>query len=106
MRQTGVEELRGDSTDLAVHDVLMERRRQIDQEGWSLEHDDKHSSGDLSAAAGCYALFSALHPDAGQPPEQWPWSRKWWKPKEHRRNLVRAAAMLIAEIERIDRSRI
>ena len=33
----------------------------------------------------------------------WPWDRQWWKPKSRRRNLVRAAALLIAAIERIDR---
>lgn len=34
----------------------------------------------------------------------WPWDREWWKPKDRRRNLVRAAALLIAEIERLDRA--
>ena len=38
-------------------------------------------------------------------PYDWPasWSTDWWKPKTPRRDLVRAAALLIAEIERIDR---
>jgi hypothetical protein len=27
----------------------------------------------------------------------------WWKPKDRRRDLVRAAALIIAEIERLDR---
>lgn len=34
----------------------------------------------------------------------WPWQRKWWKPKDPRRDLVRAGALIIAEIERIDRA--
>lgn len=40
-----------------------------------------------------------------QPGYNWPrsWSRAWWKPKNPRRDLVRAAALLIAEIERLDR---
>lgn len=87
----------------AARDVIAERRRQVEKEGWTAAHDDKHSSGDLSAAAGCYALFSESHPDVGRPPPQWPWAREWWKPQGYRRDLVRAAALLLAEIERVDR---
>jgi hypothetical protein len=36
-------------------------------------------------------------------PEMWPWSREWWKPRNSRRDLVRAAALIVAEIERVDR---
>jgi hypothetical protein len=36
-------------------------------------------------------------------PEPPKWDRDSWKPKDRRRNLVRAAALLIAEIERLDR---
>lgn len=34
----------------------------------------------------------------------WPWAGDWWKPKDRRRDLVRAAALLVAEIERLDRA--
>lgn len=87
----------------AVLDVIAERRRQVENEGWSEAHDDKHSPGDLAAAAGCYALFADSFPDAGNPPPLWPWTPEWWKPKEYRRDLVRATALLLAEIERVDR---
>ena len=33
----------------------------------------------------------------------WPWAAEWWKPKDCRRNLVRAGALILAEIERLDR---
>ena len=33
----------------------------------------------------------------------WPWSLDWWKPKDPRRDLVRAGALIVAEIERLDR---
>jgi len=33
----------------------------------------------------------------------WPWNMVWWKPKNYRRDLVKAAALLVAEIERLDR---
>jgi hypothetical protein len=36
----------------------------------------------------------------------WPWDRKWWKPTDRRRDLVKAAALILAEIERLDRATI
>lgn len=95
--------MRIEQTTKAVIDVLAERVRQIDNEGWTLGHDDHHGGGVMAAAAGCYALFSDSYPNAGQPPPMWPWEPKWWKPKDYRRDLVRAAALLMAEIERLDR---
>jgi hypothetical protein len=85
----------------AAQDVLAERRRQISAEGWTPEHDDQHDDEALAHAAACYAAGNKLlhwH-DGG---DVWPW--RWeWKPKDDRRNLVRAAALLLAEIERRDR---
>lgn len=85
---------------LSAQDVLAERRRQMTGEGWTPEHDDTHTTGELASAAACYAL--CRFPWGGIP-AMWPWSRDWWKPKDRRRNLVRAAALILAEIERIDR---
>lgn len=34
----------------ATDDVLAERRRQIEAEGWTDEHDDAHEVGELAAA--------------------------------------------------------
>jgi hypothetical protein len=90
----------------ASDDVLAERQRQITEEGWTPEHDDqqhRETVCGLAVAAGCYAMFADSYPNAEQPPPQWPWDAQWWKPKTYRRDLVRAAAMLVAEIERIDR---
>ena len=86
----------------ALHDVLAERQRQIEDEGYTLEHDDEHDQlpGDMAFAAACYATA-----EAGEaPPAVWPWEWAAWKPKDRRRNLVKAAALLLAEIERLDRS--
>lgn len=94
----------------ALADVITERRRQIEVEDWTPAHDDEHRHGELSAAAVCYAMWAsnAMDPDEpielANPPAWWPWAKSWWKPREPRRNLVRAAALLIAEIERIDRA--
>ncbi len=84
-------------------DVLNERRRQISDEGWTAAHDDEHRAGDLAIAASCYALFSESRPIAGSPPESWPWAAEWWKPKGARAGLVRAGALILAEIDRLDR---
>jgi hypothetical protein len=91
----------------AALDVLAERRRQIEVEGWTPEHDAEHCHAELATAAACYILgatsgFSSEE-YAGDVPTAWPWDPKWWKPKDYRRDLVRAAALLIAEIERSDR---
>jgi hypothetical protein len=85
----------------AAFDISEERLRQICEEGWTPERDDAHANGELATAAASYALNTeALR---GLMPGLWPWSKKWWKPKDRRRDLVRAAALLVAEIERLDR---
>ena len=85
----------------AARDVLAERQRQISAEGWFPEHDDQHDGGDLAFAAACYATAT---PEGFSDIVQWPWDAKWWKPKGPRRNLVKAGALILAEIERLDRS--
>ncbi|EBI7171804.1 hypothetical protein D3Q73_21415 [Salmonella enterica] len=86
----------------AANDVLAERQRQIHTEGWKPEHDDEHVEGQLADAAACYALFAT---DQRRPvPAHWPWSDDWWKQRGQRRDLVRAGALIIAEIERLDRA--
>lgn len=84
-------------------DILAERRRQIEAEGWAPEHDDEHLKGEMAMAAACYALAGGPRDLA---PALWPWPLCWWKPKAIRRNLVRAGALVLAEIERIDRAAI
>ena len=85
----------------AVADIAAERRRQIEVEGWTPAHDDRNVDGSMATAASCYALD---HGSRSTPPKLWPWHSSWWKPKDRRRDLVRAAALLVAEIERLDRA--
>ncbi|WP_428718547.1 hypothetical protein [Undibacterium curvum] len=88
----------------ALADVAAERRRQVEVEGFTHENDDKYDCCELSLAAGCYAMFTSGYPE-GDPVNYWIWDKKWWKPSEDKRkNLIKAAALLIAEIERIDRT--
>jgi hypothetical protein len=86
----------------AVQDVLSERLRQVNEEGFSFEHDDAHTNGQLPAAAASYAIAASVD-FIGIVRVVWPWTRDWWKPRDPRRNLVKAGALIIAEIERLDR---
>jgi len=86
----------------AARDVLAERQRQIEAEGWTPEHDDQHREGEMAEAAAAYASESAA-PHGGLP-MCWPWAKEWWKPAYPRRNLVKAGALILAEIERLDRA--
>lgn len=90
-----------------------ERVRQIDVEGWTQEHDDQHDGGEMARAGACYALSAGWELDPGNGPAfeftdvdelAWPWESKWWKPKSPRLDLIRAAALIVAEIEKIDRA--
>lgn len=88
----------------AAIDVLAERLRQISAEGWTPEHDDAHNAAELGDAAACYALWAGgINP--GNWMEFWPWSESWLKRGEPRRMLVKAGALILAEIERLDRQR-
>jgi len=88
----------------ALNDIAAERKRQIEVEGWTPEHDDEHSGGEMGMAAACYADPSPSKWGAGGVPIAWPWKSNWWKPRDRRRDLVRAGALIVAEIERLDRA--
>lgn len=110
----------------AATDVLAERHRQISVEGWEPEHDDEHDDRSLAIAAACYALRSEVEttrtetidvsggrgdtpvwkPEKFDIPPHWPesWSGRWWKPSTERKDLVKAGALILAEIERLDRA--
>lgn len=94
----------------ALDDIALERARQMGL-GWTPDHDDEHGDDRaLPRAAACYALagtgggngpFWITHLQV--PQQVWPY--RWeWKPKDRRTNLIRAAALLVAEIERLDRA--
>jgi hypothetical protein len=81
----------------AARDVLAERFRQISEEGFTPECDDAESKkGELANAAANYIVGSIVVEPV------WPFFR--FKPTTRRRNLVKAAALIIAEIERLDRA--
>ena len=78
--------------------IAAERQRQMDVEGWTPEHDAEHDAGEILDAAICYAVprFAVKY---------WPWGRQWWKPSDDPiRNLVKAGALIAAEIDRLRRA--
>lgn len=89
-------------------EIAMERRRQIQTEGWTEEHDDEHQEGDLNFAAVSYALAAHEVSAHGEmllaSPKTWPWGAQWWKPGTAKRMLEKAGALLAAEWERLDRA--
>lgn len=94
----------------ALELVAEERHRQISKEGWSIAHDDNHIEGELARAGAAYILpleyrqvqnrgpFAKL-------PVSWPWAAEWYKPtpEDRIRELVKGAALAVAEIERLQR---
>lgn len=89
----------------AARSVLAERARQQNEEGWTPANDDEYDDGQLACAAACYAL-SRWIVGAGEMFMRavWPWEPRWWKPSTRRRDLVKAGALILAEIERLDRA--
>jgi len=83
--------------------VIAERYRQIEQEGWSQEHDDEHLAHELAQAGITYIECAPCPP--AKPPQIWPWTDQWWKPVGYRRDLVKGCALVIAEGEKFDRAR-
>lgn len=81
--------------------IAAERRRQVFGEDWSAAHDDQHTDLELVMAAVCYAL-----PHTENVPERWPWQDEEWKPSgDYIRDLVKAGALIAAEIDRELRAR-
>lgn len=107
-----------DRSDRIAAELTMERHRQRKQikdggEGVTLARDDSYTNGELAKAAAVYAapidhvfelkrvtgsIVTMLFQDI------WPWTLHWLKRTNRRRDLVKAGALIIAEIERIDRA--
>lgn len=84
------------------HEIAAERQRQI-AKGYDAAHDDDHRLGQIASAAAAHALMAS--PWLVLAKDVYPWTPDGLSadtaPREH---LVMAAAMLVAEIERLDRA--
>jgi len=84
--------------------IAEERQRQIEEEGWTAEHDAEHKEGEMAVAAACYAYPNYDEDWAVQSQLQWPWEKHWWKPSgDRKRDLAKAGALIAAEIDRLQR---
>ncbi|TBU75227.1 hypothetical protein [Phytopseudomonas daroniae] len=91
--------------------VLAERIRQVHTYGFLHEEDDHFTSGELAAASLSYLeqAFCQVNEPGTELleeliPNEWPWPDEAWKPSTApRRNLVKALALGLAELERLDR---
>lgn len=82
--------------------IAAERKRQVKEEGFTAEHDSDHETVDLVAAAYCYTEEAMYGPRGNPRPRYgWPWDDKSWKPKDRKRNLVRAGALIAAALDRL-----
>lgn len=99
--------------------IAAERQRQVDEEGWTPEHDAEHDNGALADAAACYAATETIYRvamddrsdrDGEHHGIRWyePWPRRWKRTvnltpttAERVRELVKAGALIAAEIDRL-----
>lgn len=92
---------------LAIKLIREERQGQIEQHGWTPEHDDTHDQGQIGLAAAEYARRAgeqSLGIYRADTPHGWPFSGDSWKPSyDRKRNLVKAGALILAELERVIR---
>jgi hypothetical protein len=92
--------------------IAAERGRQVTAEGWTPAHDDAHGRGELARAAAVYAqcpeyrqrarrFGSDIYYAAG-----WPFEPEAWSPSpdDRVRELVKAGALVAAEIDRLQRA--
>jgi len=86
----------------AAADVLAERQRQITEEDHRRSEDDEYQNDELIQAAAAYLAANTHFSHIGG--QVWPWDTFTFKPSTPRRNLVKAAALILAEIERLDRA--
>jgi hypothetical protein len=85
--------------------IAKERERQ----SWTPEHDEEHFMGEMIGAAMTYAghalgIVTDHEIGGSDAREYWPWDAACWKPSpDPIRNLVKAGALIAAEIDRLRR---
>lgn len=86
--------------------ITEERKRQIEVEGFTTQYDSKYAKDELAKAALCYVTPSEIRKldNSGDgTPENWPWKCCWKpSPKNRVRELVKAGALIAAEIDRLN----
>lgn len=90
---------------IGIELIAAERQRQVQEEGWSIEQEDGHRRKELQAAAECYIVYGCDPQRQDAAPTFWPWDPRSWKPNcsDEVHNLVKAGALIAAEIDRLQR---
>lgn len=99
-----------ENTKTGVELIAEERKRQIESEGWTSEHDQTHVEGELANAGALYAMTEEMRDyiDIKWGNDQWlnfwPFDLNWLKftPKDRVKQLCKAGAMIAAEIDRLN----
>lgn len=86
--------------------IAKERKRQINKEHFDIDNDIMFNDlGELAQAASAYAY--PIWEKDNSIPKQFPdsWDDKWWKPTpdDRIRELVKAGALIAAEIDRLQK---
>ena len=104
---------------ISIDLITKERRLQITEKKYDDKHDDYHDKGELLQAAKCYIEYVCLNSKimdntndsyvnnlkiyrSGKRPENWPpqFDKDSWNPDSPIRDLVKAAALIAAEVDR------
>lgn len=103
----------------AAQDILNERQRQIEAEGFTAERDARYVGYPLARAGAAYALAASATVEErdgmlaswvravpNEVVEAWPsdWDARHFKPKTRRDDLVKAAALILAQLDQMDRN--
>jgi len=86
-------------TSEAIELIWTERERQLAL-GYNAAHDDKRPAGALVDAALCHAMTRHGH-NVAIAKKLWPYASKFTPAPTQKDALIRAAALLLAEIERM-----
>lgn len=96
-------------TTRALRLITDERERQF-ANGYTTQHDDLHARGQIAsaaesfaAAAACQARGNSVDTAERAAINIWPWDNEPKVESDPIRNLVKAAALIVAEIERLQR---
>ena len=100
--------------------IAEERKRQIEIEGYTQQHDAEHPVSELISAAGAYLRSANLHllSESFEPSSSWhktnepfywnevkrlwPWDEKTFKPTTALRDFVKTGALIAAIIDRLN----
>lgn len=94
----------------AFRALCQERLDQVERHGFSAAHDDMHRDSAIAQGALAY-LLAGMAPDCRLPDTLaetaaniWPWGAHTFRPGATEECFIKAAAMLLAEVDRIHRA--